>query len=164
MRDIDAAYYGFRDDDDGLLVPLEVVAEKAAIDANLKKWKEKQHKRQLESQAQEDEEETSKDKKKKTLYTTEEELDEGIMNIPEKSETDRLEEAMEAGKEARYVSYIEVPSQDDIKEALLRRKKQELLMHYDLEDEEQHQENDNVDRENEDIAVKKDIKTQLKSP
>ena len=96
--------------------------------------------------------------------TTEEELDEGIMNIPEKSETDRLEEAMEAGKEARYVSYIEVPSQDDIKEALLRRKKQELLMHYDLEDEEQVQANDHVDQKNEDIAVKKDIKTQMKSP
>ena len=31
MKDIDAAYYGFRDDDDGLLVPLEVEAEKAAI-------------------------------------------------------------------------------------------------------------------------------------
>ena len=31
MKDIDAAYYGFRDDDDGLLVPLEVEAEKVAI-------------------------------------------------------------------------------------------------------------------------------------
>ena len=38
---IDAAYYGFRDDDDGLLVPLEVEAEKAAIDAAVKEWKEK---------------------------------------------------------------------------------------------------------------------------
>ena len=34
MKDIDAAYYGFRDDDDGLLVPLEVEAEKAAIGKN----------------------------------------------------------------------------------------------------------------------------------
>jgi pre-mRNA-splicing factor ISY1 len=31
MKDVDAAYYGFRDDDDGLLVPLEVEAKKAAI-------------------------------------------------------------------------------------------------------------------------------------
>ena len=41
MKDIDAAYYGFRDDDDGLIVPLEVEAEKAAIDAAVKEWKEK---------------------------------------------------------------------------------------------------------------------------
>ena len=31
MKDIDAAYYGFREDDNGLQVPLEVEAEKAAI-------------------------------------------------------------------------------------------------------------------------------------
>lgn len=28
MRDIDADYYGYRDDDDGLLLPLEKKAEK----------------------------------------------------------------------------------------------------------------------------------------
>lgn len=28
MKDIDADYYGYRDDDDGLLLPLEEVAEK----------------------------------------------------------------------------------------------------------------------------------------
>ena len=32
MIDIDAAYYGFREDDDGLQVLLEVEAEKAAIE------------------------------------------------------------------------------------------------------------------------------------
>ena len=30
-QDVDAQYYGFRDDDDGLLVPMEVVAEKVVI-------------------------------------------------------------------------------------------------------------------------------------
>lgn len=28
MRDVDADYYGYRDDDDGLLIPLEKEAEK----------------------------------------------------------------------------------------------------------------------------------------
>lgn len=28
MREIDADYYGYRDDDDGLLLPLEIEAEK----------------------------------------------------------------------------------------------------------------------------------------
>merc|ERR1719397_526447 len=31
MRDVDSHYYGFRDDDDGILVPLEVAEEKKAI-------------------------------------------------------------------------------------------------------------------------------------
>merc|ERR1711902_214889 len=133
MRDIDAAYYGFRDDEDGLLVPLEVVAETAAIQASLKKWKEKKLKREQESSA-EQVEESSKSKKKKLNEDKEPELDEDITSVPQMSENDRLEEAMEAGKEARFVSYINIPSQDDIKQALLRRKKQELLMQYDLED------------------------------
>lgn len=28
MKDIDADYYGYMDDDDGILIPLEMVAEK----------------------------------------------------------------------------------------------------------------------------------------
>ena len=41
MRDIDAHYYGFRDDDDGKLVGLELEAEKQAVAAALKEWKAK---------------------------------------------------------------------------------------------------------------------------
>lgn len=135
MRDIDAAYYGFRDDEDGLLVPLEVAAETAAIEASLKKWKEKKQKRELESQSEQGTE-SSELKKKKMGEDQYSQMDEDILKVPEMSENDRLEEAMEAGKEARYLSYIQVPSQEDIKQALLRRKKQELLMQYDLEGEE----------------------------
>merc|ERR1712150_470410 len=35
--------------------------------------------------------------------------------------------AMEEGKEARFMARVKVPTQKDIEEALLRRKKQELL-------------------------------------
>lgn len=31
MRDVDADYYGYRDDDDGLLMPLEQEAEKEGL-------------------------------------------------------------------------------------------------------------------------------------
>ena len=159
MRDIDAAYYGFRDDDDGLLVPLEVAAETAAIEASLKKWKEKKLKRELESHAKDTESENSKDKKKKNDQLIEEELDEDILKVPEMTESDRLEEAMEAGKEARYVSYIEVPSQDDIRQALLRRKKQELLMQYDLEDDDQYVKSVSKSTSENDLGLKsEDIK------
>ena len=36
-------------------------------------------------------------------------------------------EAMEAGKEGRFTAHVPIPTQKDIEEALLRRKKQELL-------------------------------------
>lgn len=42
MKDVDADYYGYRDDDDGVLIPLEEKAEKIAILKALIEWKEKQ--------------------------------------------------------------------------------------------------------------------------
>merc|ERR1719150_2748615 len=97
----------------------------------------------MESQ-EEQSSETTKNKKKKLDKTEDTDLDEDISNIPQMTENDRLEEAMEAGKEARYVSFINIPSQEDIKQALLRRKKQELLMQYDLEDDEPSENKTNV--------------------
>ena len=45
-----------------------------------------------------------------------------------------MEEAMAAGKEARFVSHVPIPTQKDVQDALLRRKKQELLREYNLDD------------------------------
>lgn len=45
MKDCDADYYGYRDDDDGILIPLEKEAEKEAIGKAVGAWKaEKQEK------------------------------------------------------------------------------------------------------------------------
>ena len=118
MKDIDAHYYGFRDDDDGLLVPLEVEAEKKAIAAALLDWKEK--KAAAGNKGQEEEE------------GNEDDVD--IYAEPEVSQEDEMEEAMRAGKEARFVSHVPIPSQKDIQDALVRRKKQELLKEYALDD------------------------------
>lgn len=41
MRDVDADYYGYRDDDDGILDPLEREAEAVAIDRLEAEWIEK---------------------------------------------------------------------------------------------------------------------------
>lgn len=41
MRDVDADYYGYRDDDDGMLEPLEREAEAAAIEKLEAEWVEK---------------------------------------------------------------------------------------------------------------------------
>lgn len=45
MKEVDADYYGYRDDDDGILIPLEEKAEKLAIAEAVKLWKEKQAQR-----------------------------------------------------------------------------------------------------------------------
>lgn len=41
MKDIDADYYGYRDDDDGILLPLEASEEQKAIAERVDMWKRK---------------------------------------------------------------------------------------------------------------------------
>lgn len=115
MKDIDAAYYGFRDDDDGLLVPLEIDAEKKAIDKAVQEWKEK--KEAGSEEGLEDEPD---------IYAV----------PPDMSDADRLEEAMKEGKESRHFAHMAIPTQKDIEQALLERKKRELLNMYELDEDE----------------------------
>jgi pre-mRNA-splicing factor ISY1 len=39
MKNIDANYYGYMDDDDGLLIPSEEKCEKEAIRKKIEEWK-----------------------------------------------------------------------------------------------------------------------------
>ena len=67
---------------------------------------------------------------KQEKFEKEDEADEEDLYIKEikiKDEEEALKEAMEAGKEGRFTAHVKVPTQKDIEEALLRRKKQELL-------------------------------------
>merc|ERR1719187_483002 len=108
MKDVDAQYYGFRDDEDGLLVPLELKAEQEAIARLIDEWKGAKTGGGDIEDADDDED----------LY---------IKELKSKDEDEALREAMEAGKEGRFTAHVKVPTQKDIEEALLRRKKQELL-------------------------------------
>ena len=122
MKDIDAAYYGYRDDEDNLLVPLEIEAEKAAVENAIKEWKEKG--------------DTEFDP------ATEDSTDPDIYAVPpEMSDMDRLEEAMKEGKEGRFFAHVAIPTQKDIEQALLERKKRELLHMYDIDSEDSDEEN-----------------------
>jgi len=111
MKDIDAAYYGYRDDEDNLLVPLEIEAEKAAVAQAVKEWKEKREAGQEENDEEPD------------IYAV----------PPDMSDMDRLEEAMREGKEGRFFAHVAIPTQKDIEQALLERKKRELLHMYDID-------------------------------
>ncbi|XP_059048310.1 pre-mRNA-splicing factor ISY1 homolog isoform X4 [Achroia grisella] len=103
MRDVDADYYGYRDDDDGLLLPLEQEAEKEAIARAVQEWK------------------TNKEQNKEQDLPEEENI------YPEDPDDKRIDDDEEPSK---TTSHVAVPSQKDIEEALLRRKKQELLERY----------------------------------
>lgn len=83
MKDIDADYYGYMDDDDGILVPLEQKAEQEAREKYIKEW-----------------------------MSREKEPEADVETTSQKS----------------------IPSQQDIQEALLIRKKKELLEKYGLDE------------------------------
>lgn len=83
MKDIDADYYGYMDDDDGILVPLEQKAEQEAREKCINEWESRE-----------------KDPESADIETT---------------------------------AQKPIPTQQDIQEALLVRKKRELLERYGLD-------------------------------
>ncbi|CAH1176604.1 unnamed protein product [Phaedon cochleariae] len=114
MKDIDADYYGYMDDDDGILIPLEMKAEKLACQDAIQEWKEKKEMRttnQIEDEQEADEE---------NIYDVAESDDDG----------DDLIKTVLDGSQQRFVAHVPVPSQQDIELALLRKRKQELLEKY----------------------------------
>jgi len=115
MRNIDADYYGYMDDDDGLLIPSEEKCEKEAIKKKNELWK--------------------------TNETNDVEIDQAFV-LPEMNSDD---EDYVAGRSSRadvdvtskdhvFIAHVPVPSQKEIERALLERKKQELLAKYVSDD------------------------------
>lgn len=100
MREVDANYYGYLDDDDGVLIPLEEKASKEAMKKSMEEWKEKLKKGELATADDDDEEDEE-------MKIVDDEL-----------------------LAPRFVAHVDVPSQKDIEEALLRKKKKELLEKY----------------------------------
>ena len=57
MKDIDADYYGYRDEDDGVLLPLEEAEDKKATVEAFNAWKQKREDRLKSGKDEEEEEE-----------------------------------------------------------------------------------------------------------
>lgn len=119
MKEVDADYYGYRDDDDGILIPLEEKAEKLAIAEAVRLWKEKQQNKRVE-QPQGDAEEDEED-----IYPVDEEYEKAQSTIGGDNH------GLLAPK---FTAHVPVPSQQDIEAAILRKKKQELLEKYGITD------------------------------
>ncbi|KAI4460795.1 pre-mrna-splicing factor isy1 [Holotrichia oblita] len=110
MKDIDADYYGYMDDDDGILVPLEVKAEKLSIQQSVNEWKAK------------------KERKQNNAESSEEEQEEDIYASASKSD-DEMDTTTWDGNQ-RFTAHVPVPTQQEVEQALLKRRKQELMEKY----------------------------------
>ncbi|XP_070703184.1 pre-mRNA-splicing factor ISY1 homolog [Pempheris klunzingeri] len=116
MKEVDAEYYGYRDEDDGVLLPLEAQYEKQAVLEAVQKWRtEKEARLSGDKQQQEEEEE------EESIYTVHNEE-------PDDDESREELEGEEPG--VTFIAHVPVPSQKEVEEALVRRKKMELLQRY----------------------------------
>lgn len=129
MKNIDADYYGYRDDDDdGILIQLEEKAEKVALLKAIEEWNEKRSTDQVN-----DEEDIYNSDVKVTIYTKNF-VTFLTINFQDNYENPSLRERAEADPMEllgpRFTAHVPIPTQQDIENALLRKKKQELLDKY----------------------------------
>ncbi|XP_075869482.1 pre-mRNA-splicing factor ISY1 homolog isoform X1 [Nelusetta ayraudi] len=145
MKDVDAEYYGYRDEDDGVLLPLEAQYEKqgaaaaaaaAAVEAArctqcvcvcvcvslqeaVQKWRAEKEARLSGDKAQE--EVQQQEEEEQSIYSAHQEEDD--------EEEEQEEQEGEQGA-VTFMAHVPVPSQKEVEEALVRRKKMELLQRY----------------------------------
>ena len=101
MKGIDADYYGYRDDDDGVLEPLEKAAEPERLKRLRAAWAAEQARR--------------------------EEVDPGGLAAAQRDVEGLVEEEGEGAMGADFVAHVVVPDQTAIEQAVLARRKQALL-------------------------------------
>lgn len=107
MKNIDADYYGYRDEDDGVLVPLEKEAQKKALERALEDYEKRKEAGEI------------PDVEEVDIYAT----------AAETADSDD-DEDNEGQDEMNFVSHVPVPSQEEVEALLVQRKKMELLEKY----------------------------------
>eukprot|EP01134_Creolimax_fragrantissima_P001157 CFRG1157T1 len=112
MKKVDAQYYGYRDDDDGVLIPLEQAEERIAIQRIVAEHEAAIADGSLKRTAEDDMDDlylAAKDGDEIRYTEVDEEFTQGI---------------------GRFVAHVAVPSQKEVEAYLLERKKEELLKRY----------------------------------
>ncbi|KAL3084967.1 hypothetical protein niasHS_010036 [Heterodera schachtii] len=109
MQFVDADYYGYMDDDDGLLIPLEKTEEQVAIAKINEEWV-----------------------KRGPEMNREKELIEDIYRVQADSDDEEpisIKESVVIGEDGKemIIKHVMVPSQSEIEEMIVERKKQYLL-------------------------------------
>jgi len=118
MKDINADYYGYRDEDDGVLVPLEQEAEMLVVSRLVEEWKERKGDNRVESV------ETVK---------FDEKADDEDNNDDDEDDDDEMTMKDLFDSHTQYIAHVPVPTQQEVEQALVRRKKMELLERYTSE-------------------------------
>ncbi|KAL7727710.1 hypothetical protein ACLKA6_008048 [Drosophila palustris] len=118
MKDIDAEYYGYRDDEDGVLIPLEEKIERAALQKAVQEWREKMARdgRIINDDEEDDDE----------IYP----LSGPAREAAEDAKARAAENDPLGLLAPRFTAHVPVPTQQDVQEALLRKRKLELLQKY----------------------------------
>ncbi|XP_074054497.1 pre-mRNA-splicing factor ISY1 homolog isoform X1 [Macrotis lagotis] len=98
MKAIDAEYYGYRDEDDGILEPLEQEHEKKVIAEAVEKWKAEREARLARGDKEEEEEEIN-------IYA---------VNDDESDEESAKEKEGEEGQQ-KFIAHVPVPSQQEMR-------------------------------------------------
>ncbi|XP_065829987.1 pre-mRNA-splicing factor ISY1 homolog [Oscarella lobularis] len=110
FRHVDADYFGYRDEDDGVIVQQEEEEEEKAIARAVKEWEVKKAQGEIRESSDEGEEEE---------------------DIYAKAAAESDEEgANKETEEEEEISGMKVPSQEEVEEILVRKRKQELLNKY----------------------------------
>lgn len=112
MKHIDADYYGYRDDDDDILIPLEKVRSEQLEKEAKEKWL-----------ANKESDTSNMESEESSVVVVQ---DEPMSEEENSDDEDKLEEI----SETRFIAHVPVPTQQQVEEALVRKKKEELLRMY----------------------------------
>ncbi|WMV31031.1 hypothetical protein MTR67_024416 [Solanum verrucosum] len=122
---IDASYYGYRDEEDGILVKLEGPAEKKMRAAAVKEWMEMEEIKREAKKSVKSGEVVEMGLGSKILFEEEEDVIEEERMEREREEKDR---------EKEYVVHVPLPDEKEIERMVVEHKKMELLSKYASED------------------------------
>ncbi|KAG0498078.1 hypothetical protein HPP92_002769 [Vanilla planifolia] len=121
---IDASYYGYRDDEDGILEKLEASAEKEMRErAEAEWWKTEQIRREAKNAVKSGEVMTVEPTTKEILF-------EEVEDVVEEERRERERDEMERSIQQEFVAHVPLPDQREIERMVLEKKKVELLSKY----------------------------------
>lgn len=125
---IDASYYGYRDEEDGVLVKLEGPSEAAMRQEAVEEWNLMEEiKREAKKAVKSGEVASVNENVKDILFEEEEEVVE-----EERREKARREEEEEEGRK-EFVVHVPLPDEKEIERMVVEKKKMELLSRYTSE-------------------------------
>lgn len=79
MKDIDADYYGYRDDDDGILIPLEKRAEDESKRKAIADWEEGKGKHEMEKDDSDEEKEVDRNRTSQQAIPSQEDIQKALL-------------------------------------------------------------------------------------